>query len=65
MFAHLGWPPLDFEPLNDPAKQVAAYYGANAGNSARLSSPWCMLNGLLLPELPGTRTDTYAKAVDS
>lgn len=65
MFAHLGWPPPDFEPVNDPAKHVAAYYGANAGNSALLSSPWCMLNGLLLPELPGARTDTYAKTVDS
>ena len=65
VFAHFGWPPLDFEPVNDAAKKVAAYYAANAGNSALLSSHWCMLNGLFLPELPGASTDTYAKAIDS
>jgi hypothetical protein len=49
----VGWPDSEmFVPSNAPAHAVSAYYAENHDNPKLLTSPWCWLRGLLLPELP-------------
>jgi hypothetical protein len=56
--AFLGWPEavMSLEPVNDVAKQIAAYYAANVDHPRLPVSPWDLFTSApYLPELPAVR----------
>jgi hypothetical protein len=57
-FAFLGRPLEGFEPVNEGAKAVTAYYADNKDNPALLPSPWCCYRqDVALPDLPEQPAD--------
>jgi hypothetical protein len=62
-FAYLGWPLDSFEPKNDKAKAVVAYYLASKDHPKLLSAPWCRYReDVVLPKLPALPDSKEQKA---
>lgn len=65
--SYCGWPKNGLEPINDEARQVAAYYETHRDHPKLTSAPWCdFAQELFLPELPEPKrgpgsADGYAR----
>jgi hypothetical protein len=57
--ALLGWPTVSMQPLNEPAKRIAAYLARHEGNTKLPRSPWCCYRAG--PYLPALTVDEAAQ----